>query len=57
MNDFAAMNAIYSEFFGGHKPARSAVQVARLPLDGRFEIECIVRFVCSVPLPSVYSQG
>ena len=45
MNDFAAMNAIYSEFFGGHKPARSAVQVARLPLDGRFEIECIVRYV------------
>ncbi|TFY55021.1 hypothetical protein EVJ58_g8520 [Rhodofomes roseus] len=42
MNDFAAMNAIYAEFFGGHKPARSAVQVARLPLDGRFEIECIV---------------
>ncbi|KZT72857.1 endoribonuclease L-PSP [Daedalea quercina L-15889] len=45
MNDFAAMNAIYAEFFGGHKPSRSAVQVARLPLDGRFEIECIVRCV------------
>ncbi|KAH9936979.1 Endoribonuclease L-PSP/chorismate mutase-like protein [Fomitopsis serialis] len=42
MNDFAAMNAIYAEFFGDHKPSRSTVQVARLPLDGRFEIECIV---------------
>ncbi|KAH9854379.1 translation initiation inhibitor [Lenzites betulinus] len=42
MNDFKAVNAIYSEFFGEHKPARSAVQVARLPLDALFEIEAIV---------------
>ncbi|KAI0829080.1 YjgF-like protein [Trametes gibbosa] len=42
MNDFKAVNAIYSEFFGSHKPARSAVQVARLPLDALFEIEAIV---------------
>ncbi|KAL6307789.1 translation initiation inhibitor [Sparassis latifolia] len=42
MDDFKVMNGIYEKFFGGHKPARSAVQVARLPLDGLFEIECIV---------------
>lgn len=43
MDDFAACNKIYSAFFGEHKPARSCVQVARLPLDALFEIECIVR--------------
>ena len=43
MNDFAAVNAIYARFFGSHRPARSTVQVARLPMDARFEIECIVR--------------
>ncbi|KAI0803282.1 translation initiation inhibitor [Irpex lacteus] len=42
MDDFAAVNAIYSKFFGNHKPARSAVQVARLPLNALFEIESIV---------------
>ncbi|KIP03828.1 hypothetical protein PHLGIDRAFT_222879 [Phlebiopsis gigantea 11061_1 CR5-6] len=41
MDDFVAVNAIYSRFFGEHKPARSAVQVARLPLNALFEIECI----------------
>ena len=42
MNDFAAMNAVYAEFFGedGY-PARSAVEVARLPKDGLVEIEAI----------------
>ena len=45
MDDFKAVNAIYAEFFGDHKPARSAVQVARLPLDALFEIEAIVRCV------------
>ena len=39
MNDFAAINAIYAEFFGEHKPARSCVQVARLPKDGLIEVE------------------
>ena len=43
MDDFAACNAIYARFFGEHKPARSAVQVARLPLGALFEIECIAR--------------
>lgn len=41
MNDFAAANKVYAEFFGEHKPARSCVEVARLPLDVLFEIECI----------------
>lgn len=42
MNDFAAMNTVYAEFFGeGSYPARSAVQVARLPKDALVEIEAI----------------
>lgn len=41
MNDFAAMNAVYAEFFPAHPPARSTVQVARLPRDARVEIEMI----------------
>lgn len=41
MNDFAAMNAVYAEFFGSHRPARSTVEVARLPLDILVEIECV----------------
>lgn len=41
MNDFATINGIYAEFFGGHKPARSCVEAARLPKDVLIEIECI----------------
>ena len=41
MNDFAAMNAVYAGFFPGAAPARSAVQVARLPKDALIEIEAI----------------
>ena len=41
MNDFAAVNAIYAEFFGDAKPARSCVEVARLPKDGLVEIEFV----------------
>lgn len=41
MNDFANMNAVYAEYFGDHKPARSTVEVARLPKDARVEIELI----------------
>ncbi|KAG0703670.1 YjgF/Yer057p/UK114 family [Suillus ampliporus] len=43
MEDFATVNKIYEEFFSisEHKPARSAVEVARLPKDVLFEIECI----------------
>lgn len=39
--DFAAMNAAYAEAFGDHRPARSTVEVSRLPLDALVEIECI----------------
>lgn len=41
MTDFAALNAVYSEELGGHKPARSTVAVAGLPLDAPVEIELI----------------
>lgn len=41
MNDFAAVNAIYGEYFTQEPPARSTVQVARLPRDVRIEIEAI----------------
>jgi 2-iminobutanoate/2-iminopropanoate deaminase len=41
MNDFAAMNEVYATFFTGAPPARSTVQVARLPLDARVEIEVV----------------
>ena len=41
MADFAAVNALYAERFSGAPPARSTVQVARLPKDARVEIEMI----------------
>jgi 2-iminobutanoate/2-iminopropanoate deaminase len=41
MGEFKAMNAVYAEFFPGTPPARSTVQVARLPADARVEIEAI----------------
>ncbi len=41
MSEFAAMNEVYSEYFGQSKPARSTVEVARLPKDVRVEIEVI----------------
>lgn len=41
MNDFAAMNEAYAEFFKGNPPARTTIQAARLPLDARVEIELI----------------
>ena len=41
MNDFAAMNAVYTEFFTENCPARAAVQVSRLPKDVKVEIEAI----------------
>ena len=43
MNDFAAMNGVYAAYFSGVEvlPARSAVQVARLPKDAGIEIEMI----------------
>ena len=41
MNDFAAMNEVYGQYFSENKPARATVQAARLPRDARVEIECI----------------
>ncbi len=42
--DFAKMNALYAAAFGDHKPARSTVQVAKLPLDALVEIEVVAEF-------------
>jgi 2-iminobutanoate/2-iminopropanoate deaminase len=44
LGDFATMNGLYSDAFGSHKPARSTVQVAKLPLDALVEIEVIAEF-------------
>jgi 2-iminobutanoate/2-iminopropanoate deaminase len=41
MNDFAAMNAVYATYFPENPPARSTVEVARLPKDALVEIEAI----------------
>ncbi|MGH7469367.1 MAG: RidA family protein [Longimicrobiales bacterium] len=41
MGEFGAMNEIYMEQFGEHKPARSTVQVARLPRDAKVEIDVV----------------
>jgi len=41
MGEFSAMNEVYAEFFSESKPARSTVEVARLPKDVRVEIEAI----------------
>jgi 2-iminobutanoate/2-iminopropanoate deaminase len=42
MNDFAAMNEVYSRYFPKDPPARATVEVARLPRDVRVEIDLIV---------------
>ena len=41
MEDFAAMNEMYSKYFDANKPARATVQAARLPRDAKVEIDCI----------------
>ncbi|MEI2666385.1 RidA family protein [Rossellomorea sp. LJF3] len=41
MDDFGAINEVYGEYFSNHKPARSCVEVARLPKDALVEIEVI----------------
>ena len=45
LEDFATVNGIYAQAFGDHKPARSTVQVAALPLGSRIEIETIAEIV------------
>jgi 2-iminobutanoate/2-iminopropanoate deaminase len=41
MDDFLKINAIYAEYFGEHKPARSTVAVKTLPKNALIEIDCI----------------
>jgi 2-iminobutanoate/2-iminopropanoate deaminase len=41
MNEFADINEVYGQYFSDHKPARSCVEVARLPKDAKVEIEVI----------------
>ena len=41
MDDFPKMNRVYEKYFGGNPPARSAVEVSKLPKDVLIEIECI----------------
>lgn len=43
LSDFSVVNGIYADFFGDHRPARSCVEVARLPKDGLIEIEVIAQ--------------
>ena len=44
MNDFAAMNEVYGQYFSEPYPARATVQVARLPKDARVEIDMIASY-------------
>lgn len=41
MDDFGSINEVYGEYFSTHKPARSCVEVARLPKDALVEIEVV----------------
>jgi 2-iminobutanoate/2-iminopropanoate deaminase len=41
LNDFGGMNSVYGELFGSNAPARSTIEVARLPRDALVEIECV----------------
>jgi 2-iminobutanoate/2-iminopropanoate deaminase len=41
LNDFAAFNAVYGRFLGNNPPARSTVQVAKLPMGALVEVECV----------------
>ena len=43
MGDFGTMNDVYGRFFGMHRPARAAIEAARLPKDALIEIECIAQ--------------
>jgi len=45
LSEFAAMNEVYAQFFGGEPPARSTVQIARLPRDAAIEIDLIAEVV------------
>ena len=41
MGDFSTMNSVYEQFFNAHRPARAAVEVARLPKDALVELDAI----------------
>ena len=41
LNDFPAFNAVYGQYFGDDAPARSTVQVAKLPMGSLVEVECV----------------
>ncbi|GHV01367.1 reactive intermediate/imine deaminase [Campylobacterota bacterium] len=41
IDDFATVNALYADFFGSHKPARSTIAVKTLPKNALVELECI----------------
>jgi 2-iminobutanoate/2-iminopropanoate deaminase len=43
LGDFAALNGVYAEAFGAHRPARSTVQAAALPKGARVEIDLVAR--------------
>lgn len=43
LSDFQKLNAVYAEYFGEHKPARSTVGVAQLPLGAAVEIDLVAR--------------
>ena len=47
--DFSRMNAVYGTVFGAHRPARTTVEVSRLPLDALVEIECIAAIPAAAP--------
>jgi len=49
MEDFAAVNEVYEEWFGDHKPARSTVAVKTLPKNALVEIECIALADMQIP--------
>jgi 2-iminobutanoate/2-iminopropanoate deaminase len=44
MELFSKMNAVYADYFGGHKPARTTVAVKGMPFQALIEIECIAEF-------------
>ena len=43
LGDFAEVNKLYAEYFGPNYPARSCVEVSKLPMGLAIEVECIVR--------------
>jgi 2-iminobutanoate/2-iminopropanoate deaminase len=43
MDDFTRINQVYSEYFVTHKPARTTVEVARLPKDAGLELEAVAK--------------